>query len=141
MLKTEHRVSSGGVVFTKSVGAIKVLLISREKGSIWCLPKGHIDKGETEQQTALREVREETGVEAKLVEKIGDINYWFVWEDTKIHKIVHFYLMLYLGGSTEDHDSEVDEARWFPIEEAIGKLSYENEIEIMKKARKMIRDA
>jgi len=88
------------------------------------------------EQTARREVREETGLEGKVQEKLGEIQYVFysLEERSKIQKIVHFFLMKYLQGSVENHDAEVEEARWFPIEKAKEQLVYENEREVLKKA-------
>ena len=136
--KTEHALSSGGIIFKKTPKGIRVALISREKGKIWCLPKGLVAKGEKSEEGALREVKEETGLKGKLLGKINDIDYWFFWGGKRIHKVVHFYLIRYRSGSTEEHDFEVDEAKWFSIEEAFKKLTYKNEAKIMKKAKKMI---
>jgi len=88
------------------------------------------------EQTARREVREETGLEGKVQEKLGEIQYVFysLEERSKIQKTVHFFLIEYLQGSVENHDAEVEEARWFPIEKAKEQLVYENECEVLKKA-------
>jgi 8-oxo-dGTP pyrophosphatase MutT (NUDIX family) len=95
-----------------------------------------MQEGESTEQTAKREVREETGLEGKVQEKLGEIHYEFysVEERSKIYKTVHFFLIEYLHGSLEDHDAEVEEARWLPIERAKEQLVYENEREILKKA-------
>ncbi|MBX3297558.1 MAG: NUDIX hydrolase [Acidobacteria bacterium] len=97
----------------------------------WQLPKGIIDPGETPEQAALREVREEAGIECELVEPIETIEYWFVdsrsGTQVRIHKFVHFYLMRYVSGDVADHDHEVAEARWFPVDEAISTLAFDSE--------------
>jgi 8-oxo-dGTP pyrophosphatase MutT (NUDIX family) len=101
---------------------------------VLALPKGHIDPGETPQQAAQREVREETGLEAELVEKLGDVRYWYQRGGRRIFKIVTFYLFRYRAGSVEDHDHEIEEARWIPLEEAARELSFPGEREMVAKA-------
>jgi len=136
----KKQISSGGVIFRKSDNSIEVALIAVRGGKAWCLPKGLIDKNEDPPATALREVREEAGLHGEIIEKIGHISYWyFINEDrVKVHKMVHFFLLKYIKGDTEDHDHEVDEARWFQIDEAIETLSYRSEKQIMQKAKGMI---
>jgi 8-oxo-dGTP pyrophosphatase MutT (NUDIX family) len=115
----KKRISSGGVVFRNSDNdGIEVVLVLVRGKQTWCLPKGLIDKNEDEITAALREVREETGLNGEVINKIGQISYWFNLRDemAKVNKTVHFYLLKYLNGNTEDHDHEVDEARWYPID-------------------------
>lgn len=135
----KKRISSGGIVFRIREGRTEVVIVS-VRGRSWCLPKGIIDAGETPPVTALREVREETGLTGEILDKIGQVSYWyFIKEEMiRVHKTVHFYLLKYLEGNTDDHDNEVDEALWIPIEEALEKLSYKSEKEIMRKAFVMI---
>ncbi len=137
---TERRTSSGGIICKKEKNKIKVALISRNQGKVWCLPKGLVNKGEKLEETALREVKEETGLDGKLIKKLGAIDYWFFYKKRKIHKVVHFYLLKHLGGNTKYHDFEVEEVKWFEIDNAIRVMSYKNEIEIMKKAKKAIKE-
>jgi 8-oxo-dGTP pyrophosphatase MutT (NUDIX family) len=136
----KKQISSGGVIFRKSGNSIEVALIAVRGRKAWCLPKGLIDKNEAPPETALREVREEAGLHGEIIEKIGHISYWyFINEDrVKVHKMVHFFLLKYIKGDTGDHDHEVDEARWFQIDEAIETLSYRSEKQIMQKAKGMI---
>ncbi len=135
----KKRISSGGIVFRIREGRTEVVIVA-VRGRSWCLPKGIIDAGETTPVTALREVREETGLTGEILDKIGQVSYWyFIKEEMiRVHKTVHFYLLKYLEGNTDDHDNEVDEALWIPIEEALEKLSYKSEKEIMRKAFVMI---
>ncbi|MBL7049403.1 MAG: NUDIX hydrolase [Nitrospira sp.] len=120
--------------------AVEVLLIRVSGKAVWGIPKGAIEKGESPETAALREVREETGVSAEIAASIGDISYGFFLRDStcRVSKTVHFYLMKYLSGSTLDHDHEVDEAAWMKIEAALGVMTYASERDIMKKARVMI---
>jgi len=131
--------SAGGVVFRRSDAAIEVVLTRSEAGK-WALPKGLVEKGESEESAALREVREESGLTAEILDKLGEINYWFYWKPEKVryHKFVHFYLMRYTGGSTEDHDAEVEEVRWFPLEEAERTVAYPTEAQMLEKARERL---
>jgi 8-oxo-dGTP pyrophosphatase MutT (NUDIX family) len=135
----KKKISSGGIVFRIREGRTEVVIVA-VRGRSWCLPKGIIDAGETPPETALREVREETGLTGEILDKIGQVSYWyFIKEEMiRVHKTVHFYLLKYLEGNTDDHDNEVDEALWIPIEEALDKLSYKSEKEIMRKAFVMI---
>lgn len=138
--RTKKAVSSGGVVYRLKDGEIEVILISPTGSRTWGLPKGGLQEGETPEQAAKREVREETGVDGAIVTKIDDIKYWFSSGrvKTRFFKTVHFYLVRYLRGSTDQHDWEVQEARWVPIEEAEQMLTYENERRIMRKAASLI---
>jgi 8-oxo-dGTP pyrophosphatase MutT (NUDIX family) len=136
----KRQVSSGGVIFRRSGDRIEVALIAAKGRKAWSLPKGLIDKNEVPEATALREVREESGLHGEIVEKIGHISYWYSLDEEriKVQKMVHFFLLKYIDGDTGDHDHEVDEARWFAIDEAIELLSYRSEQQIMQKAKGMI---
>ncbi|MEO0246569.1 MAG: NUDIX hydrolase [candidate division WOR-3 bacterium] len=136
-MKTVFEISAGGVVFRKSEERLQILLISVKEGKIWTLPKGLVEKGERPEKAALREVKEETGVTAKIVKFIDKIDLWFYQEENgervRHHKIVYYYLMEYESGSLEDHDFEVVDVKWFEAEEALSILSYQKDREIVKK--------
>ena len=141
LIPTKQQVSAGGVVCRRYRGKIRVALISVAPEMRWQLPKGIVDKGETPEAAALREVREETGLAAEIVGPIETIEYWYVsgQGDARIryHKFVHFFLMKYLSGSVEDHDHEVEEARWVAIDKAIGMLAFGSERAIVEKVAKV----
>ncbi|MBI2358269.1 MAG: NUDIX hydrolase [Deltaproteobacteria bacterium] len=136
-MRTVREISSGGIVYRRSNGVTEVALIRvRDR---WCLPKGQVEEGEGLMDTALREVREETGLEGKVVEKLGDITYWFSnktkeGETIRIFKRVYFYLIRCLRGDVREHDAEIEEARWVPIGAAVKTLVYPTEREMMRKA-------
>ena len=114
------------------------------KQPVWALPKGLIGPGEKPEQAALREVEEETGVQARLVTKLGDIRYVYTWEGERVFKVVSFYLLRYsrgrLGEIAPEQRIEVDEARWLPLEEAPKLLAYRGEREMAEKALAFVRD-
>ena len=132
-------VSAGGVVYRVVDGKIQTPLCVRKKPPQWSLPKGTPDDGETIEETALREVREETGLEVSIKGPIDSINYWFFAPGDRVrcYKTVHFYLMNYLGGSVDLHDPEFDEVMWVDPEDALNKLTHANEVKIMEKALAM----
>ena len=137
----EHHMSAGGVVYRTNGGAIETVLCGRNTPRRWSLPKGTPEDGETVEQTALREVIEETGLEVEIQEPIGDITYWFVrpTDGVRCHKVVHYFLMRPTGGNTNKHDQEFDEVRWFPGEEALRILNYANDATIVEKALTRVR--
>lgn len=134
--------SAGGVVFRREDGRLEVVIISVGGQHRWQLPKGLVDKGESPEVTAVREAREEGGVSSEIVEHIETIEYWYAGLENGIrvrfHKRVHFYLLKYLSGETKDHDWEVNEARWVPIEDAASQLAFDNEKRVMERARELL---
>ncbi len=141
-LVTFDQVSAGGVAFRKISERVEVALILTNPERRWQLPKGMVDPGETEQQAALREVREEAGIETEPLGKIDQTEYWFTAERDgvrgRIHKRVHWFLMQYTSGDVTDHDHEVTEARWVDVDEALIMLVFKNEREIVEKAVRMV---
>ena len=136
-MRTVREISSGGIVYRRRQGVAEVALIRVRKR--WCLPKGQVEEGETLEETALREVREETGLKGKVVAKLGDITYWYTnktrqGETVRIFKRVYFYLIRSLKGDLIRHDDEVEEVCWWPIAEVRRQLFYPTEREMLRKA-------
>jgi 8-oxo-dGTP pyrophosphatase MutT (NUDIX family) len=130
-------VSAGGVVYRRDGDAIEVILASRRtrRGELaWGLAKGGIEEGESLEEAAAREVTEETGIVAEIEESLGDTHYFYVWEDARIRKTVHFFLMRATGGDTADRDDEMEEVRWFPLERAMKRAAYRGEREVLGRA-------
>jgi 8-oxo-dGTP pyrophosphatase MutT (NUDIX family) len=127
--------SAGGVVVRGEQVLVIVPRRNAADGSrVLGLPKGHIDPGETPLQAALREVREETGVDAEPVGELGEVRYWYRRHGRSVPKAVVFYLLRYLSGDTADHDDEVEEARWIPLARACAELTYDGERKIVERA-------
>jgi 8-oxo-dGTP pyrophosphatase MutT (NUDIX family) len=140
-LRNARATSAGGVVYRSAQGRIEIVLVHRHAPPLWALPKGTPDAGETLEETALRETREETGLRVEIEEPIGSISYFFVRASTRFHKTVHFFLMRPVGGRLEEHDHEFDEARWVPLEEALELMSYATEREIVERAARSLAPA
>jgi 8-oxo-dGTP pyrophosphatase MutT (NUDIX family) len=140
-IPTTREVSAGGVVYRKTDDGIEVVLASRRtrRGQLaWGLAKGGIEEGETKEVAAIREVREETGMTAVIEADLGDTKYMYVWDDIRIRKTVHFFLMRHTGGNVEDRDDEMEEIRWFPMERAIKRAAYRGERDMLVKASELL---
>jgi 8-oxo-dGTP pyrophosphatase MutT (NUDIX family) len=138
VLRTARATSAGGVVHRSIEGAHEIVILHRRVPVLWALPKGTPDSGETLEETALRETREETGLEVEIEAPIGSIRYFFVRGSTRFHKTVHFFLMRPIGGALELHDREFDEVRWAPVGEALALLTHATERSMVERALKMI---
>jgi len=137
--KRVDEVSAGGLVIDFS--GTKGLLIGRydqkdasRERLLWSLPKGHIEEGETPQQAAIREVAEETGINSEISRELGVIDFWFMAGGKRIHKTVHHFLFKEVGGTLTPQESEVDEARWFPLEEIVSLLAYPDEKKLIARS-------
>lgn len=141
-LSTLDQVSAGGVAFRKKDSGVEIAIVCVKPKQRWQLPKGIVDPGESPEGTALREVREEAGVETERLALIETIEYWYrslkYGKPVRYHKYVHFYLLRYLNGNVFDHDHEVEEARWVSFDEALEMLDFKNERDVVEKAREMI---
>jgi 8-oxo-dGTP pyrophosphatase MutT (NUDIX family) len=137
-----EQVSAGGVVFRGERGSVEVVIVAVGGQNRWQLPKGLVDAGENPEIAAVREAREEGGVSSEVVQLIETIEYWYAGLDNGIrvrfHKRVHFYLLRYISGDTKEHDWEVNEARWVPIDDATSQLAFDNERRVMQQARDLI---
>jgi 8-oxo-dGTP pyrophosphatase MutT (NUDIX family) len=131
----EREFSCGGVVVR---GEECIVIVPTRRGAggtqVLALPKGHPEEGETAADAALREVREEAGVEATMREKLGDVRYWYQRGGRRIAKTVAFFMLDYVSGELDDHDHEVEHARWMPLEEAAASLSYKGERDMAARA-------
>lgn len=138
---TVDETSAGGLVVDRLASDAQALLISRHdrRGRlIWSFPKGHIEEGETDGEAAIREVREETGIEAELLEPLGAIDFWFMSDGRRIHKTVHHFLMVAVGGALSAEDPEVVSVEWVPFGAVLSRLVYADERSLLRKAQTLI---
>ncbi len=137
--KRVDEVSAGGLVIDFS--GTKGLLIGRldqkdeaRERLLWSLPKGHIESGETPEEAAIREVAEETGIQSEILRELGVIDFWFMAGGKRIHKTVHHYLFKEVGGTLAPQVTEVDEVRWFPLNEIVERLAYPDEKKLIARS-------
>src|SRR5438046_2632948 len=132
-LPVRREISAGGLVYRRRAETGLEFVLIRPKGSeTWALPKGHLEDGETLRDAAVREVREETGLEVTQVEPLGEVSYVFSWRDkssgivTRIFKRVHFFTMEFAAGDPSPQDGEIEEVAWVPAEDAAARASYKD---------------
>ena len=134
-MATSTEFSAGGVVVRDGSCVVIVPVKRAADGSkVLALPKGHPEEGESAADAALREVREEAGVETALVEKLGDARYWYMRRGRRVSKVVAFFLLEYLSGDPADHDHEVERAEWMALRQAARELTYKGEREMVERA-------
>ncbi len=140
-VENRREVSAGGLIWRRSPhGAIEVVLVKPAGKDYWAIPKGHLEKGETIVEAAIREVREETGLTVSETMPLGDISYVYSFHEdgggplVRIFKRVHFFLMRSQGGDTSRHDSEIDEVAWIDLDQAMRKASFDTERKLIAKA-------
>lgn len=141
-IPTRTEVSAGGVVYRRRGERVELLLAARRtrRGELaWGLAKGGIEPDETPEQAAVREVREETGIEAEIEASLDETRYFYVWEGVRIRKTVHFFLMRAIGGDVSDHDDEMEDVRWFSLQRALRRASYRGEREVLGRAAAKLR--
>lgn len=125
------------MVYRRSDDGVEVVLAARRtrRGDLaWGLPKGLVEPDETPEQAAIREVGEETGLDAEVEASLGDIRYFYVWESVRVRKAVHFFLMRATGGDVSKHDHEMEDVRWFPLSVALRRATYKGEREVLQRA-------
>jgi 8-oxo-dGTP pyrophosphatase MutT (NUDIX family) len=138
--RVKHERSAGGLVLRRERGTYSGLLIGRSTPRIWSLPKGHIEPNESIEMAALREVQEETGIEATIIVKLSDIRYWFYANKMKHSKIVHFFLMRYVNGTPQPQEGEVDEVCWVKLDEMPEMLTHVNERRLIEIAQVIVKE-
>ncbi len=137
-LRTARATSAGGVVHRLADGRVQIALVHRREPRLWALPKGTPNAGETVEETAVRETREESGLEVRVEAPITSITYFFVRGRTRFHKTVHFFLMEPIGGALALHDHEFDEVRWVELDEALRLLSHVTERRVVEAAAALL---
>jgi 8-oxo-dGTP pyrophosphatase MutT (NUDIX family) len=143
-VRVRHEHSAGGVVIRRAGAGPEVALAARRtrRGDLaWGLPKGLVEPDEASEGAAVREVREETGLDARILEPLGDITYWYVWEGERVRKRVSFFLMEAVGGDVSAHDHEMEDVQWFPLKDALGVASYRSEKDVLGRAVRAVAGA
>lgn len=133
-----YEFSAGGIVYKKEEDSLWILLCQHSQHHGWVFPKGligdHIEN-ESKEATALREVKEETGAEGKIIKPLTPVTYWYVWEGEKIKKTVYYYLMGYAGGDITQHDTEMEDVEWLPGDKVENRLTYKADKKVWQEAK------
>jgi 8-oxo-dGTP pyrophosphatase MutT (NUDIX family) len=143
-LPVSNETSAGGIAVRIDNGVAYAACIGRRNraGRLeWCLPKGHIETGESPEQAAVREVAEETGIDAEIIHSIGIIDYWFTGDDRRVHKVVHHFLLEARGGTIttdNDPDHEAEVAEWIPVADLTTRLAFPNERKMAQAAAQLL---
>jgi 8-oxo-dGTP pyrophosphatase MutT (NUDIX family) len=140
-MQTRSEVSAGGVVHRSGERGVEICLAARRtrRGDLaWGLPKGNVEPEEDPETAAVREVLEETGLEAEIEHDLGTIRYFYVWEGVRVRKQVRFFLMRATGGDVANHDHEMEEVRWFPLARAVKRAAYRGEREVLERAAALL---
>ena len=138
---TATAVAAGGVIYRWGEAGPEIVLVARRRERLWALPKGTPEPRETIEETALREVREETGLETSIIEALGTVRYTFTSRDgALVDKTVHHFLLEPTGGRFDDHDDEFDHVGWYHIHEAQRRLTHRNQLHILERADQLIAD-
>ncbi len=135
--------SAGGVVIKKGGDKTLILVAQHSQHHGWVFPKGLVGdhkKGEKKEETAVREVEEETGIKAKMIKPLTPITYWYVWEKEKVKKTVYYFLMKYLSGDFEKRDHEMEAVEWIAVDEVENKLTYPSDKSVWKEAQKAVNE-
>ena len=131
--------SAGGVIYRANGVGFDVALIATNSGRRWGLPKGHVRHGEAAEAAAVREIAEETGLRGDVLRHLATIEYWFRAGPTRIHKYVDFFLLRYTGGALVPQQAEVDDARWFPLDEALMLASFDRERDVLEQVLELVK--
>jgi ADP-ribose pyrophosphatase YjhB (NUDIX family) len=131
--------SAGGVIYRRTPDRVEVALIATGQGDRWGLPKGHVNRGETAEAAAVREVAEETGLNGEIVAHLATIEYWFRAGNIRIHKYVDLFLMRYVDGDLVPQQAEVDDARWIALDEALRMVSFSRERDVLLQVQEMLK--
>jgi 8-oxo-dGTP pyrophosphatase MutT (NUDIX family) len=136
-MKTRTEISAGGVVYRRVGHEAEICLAARRtrRGDLaWGLPKGLVEHDEAPEEAALREVAEETGLQAEIEQDLGTVRYFYVWDGVRVRKQVRFFLMRATGGDVSNHDDEMEDVRWFPARRAVKRASFRGERELVERS-------